>query len=431
MKYNTEVIVGAQWGDEGKGKVSDYLSQSADIVVRYQGGNNAGHSIEFEGNRYALKHIPSGIFNPKTKNIMAQGMVINPKMLLEEIKTLETQGIKNYQLLISDRAHVIMPYHLDLDAKFEEIKGKINFKKKLGTTKKGIGPAYEDKAARIGIRVGDFIDPQAFKTTLEDTLVIKNKILKALGLQTYNAKQIIDEYSVYAQKLKPMVIETGSLLASEAQQNKKIIFEGAQGVMLCLENGTYPYVTSSSPTASSVPLAAGLNPSYINNVLGIVKAYTTRVGAGALPTEIEKTEPSIANHIREKGREYGTVTKRPRRIGWLDTVVLKHSARVSGFNGLAITLIDVLDEVDTIKIGYAYELDGKEINYIPGSNQTYGKCQVKYIQMPGWKQDTSKVKSFESLPTEAQNYINKIQELVGVKVKMFSVGPDRNQTIKI
>ena len=241
----------------------------------------------------------------------------------------------------------------------------------------------------------------------------------------------ISEYNLYASKLKHMVTETGSLIAQESAKEKKIIFEGAQGVMLCIDNGTYPFVTSSSPTASSVPLSTGLNPSYINNVIGIVKAYTTRVGVGALPTEIENTEPQVANHIREKGREFGTVTKRPRRVGWLDTVVLKHSVRVAGFTSLAITLLDVLDELDTIKIGYAYELDGKEINYIPGSNHVYKKCKVKYIEMPGWKQNITQIKTFNSLPQEAQNYINKIQELVGIKVSMFSVGPDRNQTIEI
>ncbi len=429
-KYNTQVVIGAQWGDEGKGKISDYLAQKADIVVRYQGGNNAGHSIVIDGKRYALKHIPSGVFNPKTINIMAQGMVINPKMLLEEIQSLKNNGIKNFNLTISDRAHIILPYHLDLDAAFEELKGSINPQKMIGTTKKGIGPAYEDKAARIGIRMGDFINEDSFREALTDTLVIKNKVLKAFGLKEYTVDQIVNEYKDYAKALAPLVTETGSLLAKELSEGKSAVFEGAQGVMLCLDNGTYPYVTSSSPTASAIPLGTGLNPKYIDKVIGIVKAYTTRVGTGALPTEIEKSDPKIAAHIREVGREYGTVTGRPRRIGWMDTVVLKHSARVSGLTELSIMLLDVLDDLETIKIAYAYELNGKEIDYIPGSNSEYEKVKALYIEMPGWKEDISKVTSWDKLPQKAKDYVNKIQELVGVKVSMISVGPDRSQTIE-
>lgn len=425
--YNTKVIVGAQWGDEGKGKVSDFLAQQADVVVRYQGGNNAGHTIVFGGNKYALKHIPSGVFNPKTINIMAQGMVINPKMLLDEMKELENKGITNYKLLISDRAHVILPYHLDIDGALEDLKAGINPKKMIGTTKKGIGPAYEDKYARIGIRYGDFINEEAFKEKLEDALLIKNIFLKGLGLKEYTAKEIFEEYKKYAKILKHRVVETGSILSNLVEEGKDVVFEGAQGVLLCIENGTYPFVTSSSPTASGVPLGTGLSPKYITRAIGIVKAYTTRVGMGALPTEIK--DKKINNHIREVGREYGTVTGRARRIGWMDTIILKHSARVSGLTEIVITLLDVLDDLDIIKIGYAYEKDGKEINYIPGSNNEYESYKVKYIEMPGWKADITKVTSFDDLPIEAKKYVLKIQELVGVKVSMFSVGPDRVQTV--
>ena len=430
-KYNTRVVIGAQWGDEGKGKISDYLAQKAEMVVRYQGGNNAGHSIVFDGTRYALRHIPSGVFNPKTINVMAQGMVINPKMLLEEMADLEAKGITDYNLVISDRAHVILPYHLDLDEAWETLKGQVSPDKMIGTTKKGIGPAYEDKAARIGIRMGDFIHEESFKEALEDALLIKNKVLQAFDLKTYTVDEIFNEYKEYAKILAHRITETGALIAKAADEGKEIIFEGAQGVMLCLDNGTYPYVTSSSPTASSIPLAAGLNPSYISRVTGIVKAYTTRVGTGALPTRIEESDPEIAQHIRKVGREYGTVTGRPRWVGWLDTVVLKHATRVSGLTDLSIMLLDVLDELDTIKIGYAYELDGKEIDYIPGSNRVYESVKVKYVEMPGWKQDITGVKTWDELPVEAQNYILKIQELVGVKVSIFSVGPDRTQTITL
>ena len=431
MKYKTKVVIGAQWGDEGKGKISDYLAQKADMVVRYQGGNNAGHSIVFDGTRYALRHIPSGVFNPKTTNVMAQGMVINPKMLLDEIKDLESKGITDYKLVISDRAHVIMPYHLDLDEAWETLKASVSPDKMIGTTKKGIGPAYEDKAARIGIRFGDFIDEESFAEALKDALLIKNKVLEAFDLKTYKVEEIVKEYKEYAKIFAPLVTETGALIAKAAAEGKDIIFEGAQGVMLCLDNGTYPYVTSSSPTASSIPLAAGLNPSYISDVVGIVKAYTTRVGTGAMPTRIEESDPKIANHIRKVGREYGTVTGRPRWIGWLDTVVLKHAARVSGLTELSVMLLDVLDELETIKIGHAYELNGKEIDYIPGSNKVYDSVKVKYIEMPGWKEDITKVKTWEELPVNAQNYVKKIQELVGVPVRIFSVGPDRTQTIEV
>ena len=428
-KVNTKVVVGAQWGDEGKGKISDFLAQKANVVVRFQGGNNAGHTIEFGGNKYALKHIPSGVFNPKTLNIMAQGMVINPKMLLDEMAELEKKGIVDYQLFISDRAHVILPYHLEMDAALEQIKADVDPKKMIGTTKKGIGPAYEDKYSRIGIRFGDFVNEEVFASKLKDTLLIKNRILKALGIKEYSVEQIVDEYKVYAKKLKSKVVETGSMLAKLIDDGKEVVFEGAQGVMLCIDNGTYPYVTSSSPTAASVPLGAGLAPHHVGGAMGIVKAYTTRVGTGALPTEIE--DEKLNAYIREKGREYGTVTGRARRIGWLDTVVLKHSARVSGLTEVAITLLDVLDELEEIKIGYAYELDGKEIDYIPGSNETYESVKVKYITLPGWKQDTTKVTSFEELPKNAQTYIMKVQELMGVKISIFSVGPDREQTIYI
>ena len=427
QKINTKVIVGAQWGDEGKGKISDFLSQSADVVVRYQGGNNAGHTIEFDGKKFALKHIPSGIFNSKTINIMAQGMVINPKDLLEEIKGLNEKNIVDYQLYISDKAHVIMPYHKDLDEKYEEIKKEADPKKMIGTTKKGIGPAYEDKYARTGIRFGDFINVESFTERLKDNLLIKNKILKGLGLKTYDYKTLIEEYVVYANKLKKYVIETGSFLEKQIVDGKSVILEGAQGVHLCIENGTYPYVTSSSPTASAVPLYTGLSNKYFLNALGIVKAYTTRVGAGSFPSEIQ--DETLANEIRIKGNEFGTVTKRPRRIGWLDIVLLKHSVRVSGLTEIAITLLDVLTGMDKIKIGINYILKGNKIDYIPGSISDIDNIEVEYIEMDGWKEDITNVKSLKELPIAARNYLLKIEELLGIKISMFSVGPDRSQTI--
>lgn len=421
---STLVVVGSQWGDEGKGKITDYMAQEADVVVRSQGGNNAGHTITFGGNKFALRSIPSGIFNPKIKNVMANGMVIDPKQMLEELHGLEARGIKDYQLFISNRAHVVLPYHQQLDGAMEKFKGD----KKIGTTKRGIGPCYADKANRIGIRIADLIDPMAFKQALKDALTIKNMELQMLGEKTFEFEQIYDEYSKYALEIKPFVCDTSLLLEEEIEKGSKILFEGAQGVMLCLDHGTYPYVTSSSPTGASVPLNAGIAPKYIQNVLGICKAYTTRVGEGPFPTEIDG---DIANYIRERGHEYGTVTKRPRRVGYLDCVSLNYARRVSGINYLAIMLLDVLSGLDTLKICYAYEMDGKIINTVPASLLEYEKCKPLYIELPGWQEDISKVTSFEELPINAQNYIKKIEELTKTEVAIFSVGPDRLQTIKL
>ena len=418
----TLVIVGSQWGDEGKGKVTDYLAQEADVVVRSQGGNNAGHTILFDGQKFALRSIPSGIFNPNIKNIMANGMVIDPKQALEELRGLEERGIKKYQLFISNRAHVVLPYHSALDGAFEQFKGD----KKIGTTKRGIGPAYADKANRIGIRMGEFIDPEVFKEQLKVTLEIKNMELKMLGLEEFDFNAVYNEYSEYARQLKPYVCDTALLLEEEIEKDSKILFEGAQGVMLCLDHGTYPYVTSSSPTGASVPLNSGVAPRYITDVLGICKAYTTRVGEGPFPTELEG---ELATYIRERGHEYGTVTKRPRRVGYLDCVALNYARRISGINHLALMLFDVLSGLDTVKICYAYELDGKKINTIPATTHDYTRVKPLYIELPGWKEDITHITSFEELPINAQNYIRKIEELTKIKVSLFSVGPDRKQTI--
>ena len=322
------VIVGSQWGDEGKGKVTDYLAQRADVVVRSQGGNNAGHTIVFQGQKFALRSIPSGIFNPKTKNVMASGMVIHPKQMLEELQMLKERGITEIQLYISDRAHVVFPYHEVLDGAYETLKEN----GKIGTTKRGIGPCYADKANRIGIRIGQLIQPNVFKEVLKSTLAIKNMELRMLGLPPFDYDSLLKEYSEYAERIRPYVCDTSVLLNEEIEKHSKILFEGAQGVMLCLDHGTYPYVTSSSPTGSSVSLNVGIAPRYITDVLGICKAYTTRVGEGPFPTEMSE---DLAEQIRERGHEYGTVTKRPRRVGYLDAVALNHAKRVSGINHLA------------------------------------------------------------------------------------------------
>jgi len=421
---STLVIVGSQWGDEGKGKITDYMAQEADVVVRSQGGNNAGHTITFGGEKFALRSIPSGIFNPNIKNVMANGMVINPKQMLEELAGLEARGIKKYQLFVSNRAHVVLPYHEALDGAYEQFKGD----KKIGTTKRGIGPTYADKVNRIGVRICDLCDPKLFKKALEDTLPIKNKELEMLGLKTYTVDEIYNEYVEYGKKIKPFVCDTSLLLEEEIEKNSKVLFEGAQGVMLCIDHGTYPYVTSSSPTGASVPLNAGIAPRYINNVLGICKAYTTRVGEGPFPTEIEG---ELANYIRERGHEYGTVTKRPRRVGWLDCVALNYARRVSGINYLSLMLFDVLTGLETIKICYAYELDGKIINTIPASLDELSRVKPLFIEMPGWKEDITNVKSFDELPINAKNYIKKVEELTKSEIVIFSVGPDRLQTIEL
>ncbi len=418
------VVVGSQWGDEGKGKITDYLAQESDVVVRSQGGNNAGHTITFGGEKFALRSIPSGIFNPKIKNVMANGMVINPKQMLEELHGLEERGIKDYQLFVSNRAHIVLPYHELLDGAYEQFKGD----KKIGTTKRGIGPAYADKANRIGIRIADLIDPEAFKNALKATLTIKNMELKMLGMDPLDFDTIYKEYVEYGKKIKPFVCDTSLLLEEEIEKGSKILFEGAQGVMLCLDHGTYPYVTSSSPTGASVPLNSGIAPRYINNVLGICKAYTTRVGEGPFPTEIDG---ELATYIRERGHEYGTVTKRPRRVGWLDCVALNYARRVSGINYLSLMLFDVLSGLKEIKICYEYKLDGKTIKTMPATLEELQRVEPQYITMPGWDEDITKVTSFDELPVNAQNYIRKIEELTKSEVVIFSVGPDRLQTIRL
>ena len=420
----TLVIEGSQWGDEGKGKITDYYAQEADVVVRSQGGNNAGHTITINNEKFALRSIPSGIFNPHIKNILASGMVINPKQMLEELHRLEARGITKYNLYISNRAHVVLPYHELLDGAYEKYKGD----HKIGTTKRGIGPCYSDKANRIGIRIGTFIDEEDFKESLNETLKIKNAELKMLGLTELDLDTIFDEYKIYAKEIKKYVCDTSLLIEQEIEKGSKILFEGAQGVMLCLDHGTYPYVTSSSPTGSAVPLNCGIAPSYINNILGICKSYTTRVGEGPFPTEIES---DIASYIRERGHEYGTVTKRPRRVGWLDCVELNYARRVSGINYLSLMLLDVLTGLDEIKICYKYEIDGKEIDYMPATIKELNKVKPVYLSLKGWNEDISNIKSFDKLPENAKMYVRKIEELTKARVALISVGPDRSQTIKI
>lgn len=418
------VVIGTQWGDEGKGKITDYLANQADVVVRSQGGDNAGHTIYYNQTKFALHLIPSGIFNPYITNIMANGMVINPKALLQEIHLLKDKGITNFKLSISDRAHVVMPYHIALDNLYETIKGE----KAVGTTKKGIGPAYMDKVSRIGIRTCDLVNEKTLKEKLESAVYFANIMLKHHNKPTFVVEDLYKEYRLIGQKIAPYLCDTSLMINHEIERDSNILFEGAQGSMLCIEHGTYPYVTSSSPTAASVPLNTGISPDKISDVIGVTKAYTTRVGEGAFPTEFED---EIAEKIRVTGNEYGTTTRRPRRIGWLDLVVLKHSKRINGLTGIVVTLLDVLSGIDYLKICTGYMLNDQEIDFIPADYESYVNCVPIYEIYPGWTEDISKVTSFDELPVNCQNYLNAIERYLDVNVSAFSVGPDRKQTVTI
>lgn len=415
------LVLGAQWGDEGKGKITNFLALKADVVVRYQGGNNAGHTIVFNQHKYALKSIPSGIFNPNTICIMGNGMVINPKALIQEKKELMESGFTCNNLYISDRSHVIFEHHLVLD----ELNEVMLKEKKIGTTKKGIGPCYSDKVSRIGMRMCDFVSEQ-FKDKYKTLLAIKNQQIKALGGQEIDVDKTLNEYIQIANEIRPLVCDTISLLANLKKQNKNILFEGAQGALLDIDFGSYPYVTSSNVCSGGAISGSGIGLHGIDNVIGIVKAYETRVGEGAFPSEIKN---EIANVIREKGHEYGTVTHRPRRIGYLDLVALNYSILVNGITSICLTLLDVLSGFDEIKVCIAYKYKNQELLTLPASDDVLHQCEAKYVTLKGWKEDLSQIKAFEELPLNAQKYIKFIEEYTNIKVSMFSVGPDKFQTI--
>ena len=403
------VVVGSQWGDEGKGKITDFLSQNAEVIARYQGGDNAGHTIAFDGKTYKLRLIPSGIFYSDKISVIGNGVVLNPKSLVTELKYLHDNGVSTDNLRISNRAHVILPYHIVLDG-LQEAAKKDN---KIGTTNKGIGPAYMDKAARVGIRVADLLEKDTFEEKLRTNLEEKNRLFeKMYGHEPLKFEDIFEEYYEYGQVLKDYVTDTSVILNDALDSGKRVLFEGAQGVMLDIDQGTYPFVTSSNPVAGGV-------------IVGACKAYTSRVGDGPFPTELHD---EIGDHIREVGHEYGTVTKRPRRIGWFDSVVMRHSKRVSGLTNLCLNCVDVLTGLDEIKICTAYELNGEKIYHYPASLKELSACKPVYETLPGWKEDITNCKTLEDLPENARNYIHRIQDLVGVKVSTFSVGPDREQT---
>lgn len=416
------VVVGSQWGDEGKGKMTDYLSQKADVVVRSQGGNNAGHSIIFDGKKYALRLVPCGVFGNGDQVVIGNGVVIDPRTLISELHTLKEAGVETSRLRISNRAHITMPYHIIMDECEEKAKGA----GKVGTTKRGIGPTYMDKAERIGIRVCDLLEKETFATKLKRNLKLKNALFeKVYHVAPLKFDDIFDQYYEYGQEMKQYVTDTSVLINDALDQGKKVLFEGAQGSMLDIDSGTYPFVTSSNAAAGAAS-GSGIGPNRIDTVVGIAKAYSTRVGAGPFPTELTD---KIGDTIRERGHEYGVVTKRPRRVGWFDTVALRHAKRIAGISCLCVNLLDVLSGLDEVKICTAYKLNGENIDRYPASLQELDACEPVYETLPGWDEDITQAQSLADLPENARNYLKRISELTGLPIATVSVGPDRDQTI--
>ncbi|MDR3348624.1 MAG: adenylosuccinate synthase [Acidaminococcales bacterium] len=417
------VVVGAQWGDEGKGKIVDYLAEKSDIVVRYSGGSNAGHTVVVAGEEYKLRLLPSGILHPGKLCVLANGVALDAKVILGEIEAINRRGIDTGNLRVSDRAHVIMPYHQALDKLQEEYKGA----GKIGTTQSGIGPCYADKMARTGIRVCDLMDEEIFAAKLKNCLAEKNLLLdKIYGAPGYDFAQVFAEYMEYARKLRPYVVDTGFLLARAMEGDKKIMYEGAQATFLDIDHGSYPYVTSSNPIAGGVCTGAGVGPKSIGTVVGVVKAYSTRVGEGPFVTELSD---EIGSHIRDRGQEYGTVTKRPRRCGWVDAAVVRYAAQLSGMDYLAITRLDILDQLPKVKICTGYSYKGRRIDYMPASLKELAKCQPLYEELPGWQADISSAEKYGDLPANARRYVERLSELSGAPLGIVSVGPGRTQTI--
>lgn len=419
------VIVGMQWGDEGKGKVVDLLTEYADVVVRFQGGNNAGHTVVVNEQTIILHLIPSGALYADKKCVIGNGVVVDPQVLLQEIDELRKLGYfkSDEQLLLSEDAHLIMPYHKLVDVARERLKGE----RKIGTTGRGIGPAYEDKVAREGIRVGDLLDKDVFRKKLEANLAIKNLFLKTcLNEKEFDLETVFQEYSNYADRLKKYITNTSIFLNQQIKNGRHILFEGAQGTHLDVDHGTYPFVTSSNTIAGGACTGAGIGPTKITEVIGVSKAYTTRVGSGPFPTELKD---EIGERIRERGREFGATTGRPRRCGWLDIPLLKDAIRLNGLTGIALTKMDVLSEFATIKICTAYKYGGKVIEEVPSSVEVLNKCEPVYEEFPGWKTELRKFRKFQDLPQTAQDYIKRIEELTETEVILVSVGERREETI--
>lgn len=420
---STLVIVGAQWGDEGKGKVIDYLAGEADVVVRAQGGNNAGHTVVVGDKKYALHLIPSGILYPSTVNIIGNGVVFDPEGFLKEVKKMEEQGISTDNIKISDRAHVILPYHRVLDSLAESARGE----EMIGTTKKGIGPCYMDKVERSGIRICDLMDRQVFIDKVTKQIEIKNEIIeKIYGGERLDKQEILEQYLGYADQIRKYVDDTTVVLYDAIKANKKILFEGAQGTLLDIDLGTYPFVTSSHPISGGFTVGSGIGPNMIQEVLGVIKAYTTRVGRGPFVTEEDN---EIGDRIRTVGNEFGTTTGRPRRCGWFDGVMVKYAVRINGLTALSMMLLDVLSGFDKISICTSYKYGNKRIEHFPASLEVLGKCEPVYEVLDGWKEDITGCTSYEELPVNARKYVERIEGLLGIPVKIISVGPKRQQTI--
>jgi adenylosuccinate synthase len=423
---STVVIVGAQWGDEGKGKIVDFLSEKADIIARYQGGNNAGHTVVIKNEKFILHLIPSGILRRGKTCIIGNGVVVDPASLIEEIEKLKGRGVKvDKNLLLSKNAHLIMPYHRAIDRESERCRGKKN----IGTTGRGIGPAYADKMARRGIKVADLLYPSTFKEKLSVNLPDINFLLeKRYRVSGFKIEDIYREYMGYAKKLAVYIADTDIIINNMISQKRNVLFEGAQGTLLDVDHGTYPYVTSSSSVAGGACTGLGIGPTKISRVLGIAKAYTTRVGSGPFPTEIKD---ALGEEIREKGGEYGATTGRPRRCGWLDMVVLRHSARINGLTGIAITKLDVLDSIKTIRICTSYKHKGKMYKEFPKEISIIEGCTPLYEEVKGWSTSTVGITDFKKLPNAAKAYIKKIQSLLGIEVQLISTGQKRDEIIQL
>ena len=418
----TLVIVGAQWGDEAKGKLVDVLGSQASLVVRYAGGNNAGHTVIAEGKEFKFHLIPAGILHPGTKAVVGSGMVVCPKGLLEEWDRTLSQKSDLGELIISSAAHVVFPYHRMLDSLEEEARGN----NKIGTTSRGIGPAYQDKVARIGIRMGEFVDAARFPSRLREVLEVKNRYMSMFGKEPLNYDDLLAEYTAYADRLRPFVKDIEHMVAESVEAGERVLLEGAQGTFLDLDSGTYPYVTSSHPVAGGACLGTGIGPRHIDAVLGVCKTYTTRVGSGPFVTELNN---ELGDHIRTIGKEFGTTTGRGRRIGWLDLVALKHACRLNSLSGLVVTRLDILSDFESVQVAIGYQLDGTVIEYLPGDADTLSRVKPIYKEFKGWKGNLRGARSMSDLPVEAREYLDFMAEFTRTPVAIVSVGPDRAETI--
>ncbi len=419
----TAMVIGAQWGDEGKGKIVDYLAAKADVVVRSQGGNNAGHTVVTGGKAYPLRLMPSGIMYPGTVCVVGTGVVIDPKSFIEEMRNLEAQGITVENLQISTRAHVVFPYHNRLDEAEESRKGSM----KIGTTKNGIGPCYADKINRVGIRICDLMNPDVFAEKLRYNVTQKNMILEKLyGMEGFDYETMLHDYLGYADILRPYVKDTNHTVNELIRKGKNVLFEGAQAAMLDCDHGTYPYVTSSHPIAGGACVGAGIGPRMLHNIFGVVKAYSSRVGEGPFPTELHN---EIGDHIRDIAHEFGTVTDRPRRIGWLDARAVRYAAMLNSLDYIAVTRLDILDQMDEIKVCVGYEYEGRELEEYPADLSLLEKVTPVYRTFQGWKTSISDIRSYDALPENCRYYLEQIAELIGTPIGIVSVGPSREQTI--